>query len=145
MTIVPFPHQYVVSLQDGELAAPPRTAIRVGAPPQFGGSEGVWSPEELLVGAAMTCLQTTFEAYARRDKLEILRWRTIGTGLLDRGPLGPVFTEILLEVEVETAPGTEAQAAGLVRRAEQHCIISRALACPVRVVMIDARPQRAAG
>src|SRR5690606_26909578 len=62
MSIAPFPHRYIVELEAGKLASLPRQEILVGAPPQFGGTDTVWSPEELLVGAVITCLQTTFDA-----------------------------------------------------------------------------------
>ena len=58
--------------------------------------------------------------------------------MLDRGRPGPVFTEILLEVALETAGETGPQADALLRRAERDCIISRALACHVRLVVNGA-------
>ncbi len=67
--MTPFPHQYIVTLADGELRAPPRAPIAAGPPPQFDGSDRVWSPEELLVAATLECLWTTFENLARRQGL----------------------------------------------------------------------------
>jgi hypothetical protein len=85
-TIAPFPHTYTVALEDRQLRAPPRAPIAAGPPPQFGGSADVWSPEELLVAAALECLWTTFEAYASREQLAVARWSGRGTAVLDRGP-----------------------------------------------------------
>lgn len=123
----PFPHNYTVELEDRRLAAPPRTPIAVGAPPQFGGSAEVWSPEELLVGAALECLWTTFEAYARHDGLEVAAWRGTGSGILDKGPNGPVFTSITLAVEITVAPADIERARRILDTAEKHCIITNAL------------------
>lgn len=133
MSIAPFPHRYIVELEAGKLASLPRQEILVGAPPQFGGTDTVWSPEELLVGAVITCLQTTFDAFARRDKLQVASWRATGTGILEKGPQGPRFTGIDLHVQLATEPGTEALAETVLRVAERNCIVSHALSCPVRL------------
>jgi len=123
----PFPHRYAVSLEDRRLVASPRAPIAIGPPPQFGGTDQVWSPEELLVGATLECLWTTFEAYARHDGLEVAAWRGDGVGVLDKGPTGPVFTSITLAVEMEVAAPDVERARRLLETAEKHCIISNAL------------------
>jgi organic hydroperoxide reductase OsmC/OhrA len=129
----PFPHTYSVRLQDRRLAAPPRAAIAVGAPPQFGGSNEVWSPEDLLVGAALECLWTTFEAYARHDQLEGVSWQGTGIGILDKGPTGPVFTSITLAIQLVVAAADIDRAQRILATAEKHCIVSNALRVAVTV------------
>lgn len=129
----PFPHRYTVALEDRRLVAPPRAPLAVGAPPQFGGSDEVWSPEDLLVGAVLECLWTTFEAYARHEGLEVAGWRGTGTGVLDKGPTGPVFTSITLAVEMTVSGVDLERARRILDTAEKHCIISNALRVPVTV------------
>ena len=133
MSIAPFPHRYIVELEAGIMTSLPRAQIHVGAPPQFGGTDTVWSPEELLVGAVITCLQTTFDAFARRDKLAFSSWRATGTGVLEKGPAGPRFTGIDVHVQLATAPDQEPLARTVLALAERNCIVSHALTCPVRV------------
>jgi len=135
MAVAPFPHTYSVTLANGELAAAPRAPIAAGTPPQFGGSDAVWSPEELLVGAALLCLQTTFESMARREKLPIHGWQGAASGILDRTPEGPAFSVIKLDVELVTAPGDESRAEQLLRTAEKRCIIGRALKAPIELAV----------
>lgn len=137
----PFPHHYTVTLADRNLSAPPRPAIAVGAPPQFGGTDQVWGPEDLLVGAALECLWTTFEAYARHDQLEVEGWHGTGVGVLDKGPTGPVFTSITLAVGMTVAAADVERAGRVLDTAEKHCIISNALRVAVTVqAEIVARP-----
>lgn len=133
MSIAPFPHRYVVTLENDRLQALPRAAIPVGAPPQFGGAESVWSPEELLVGAVVTCLKTTFDSFARRESLAVARWKASGTGILAKGSSGPWFTEIMIHVSLETAPGREQEARRVLALAERNCILSKSVTCPVHV------------
>lgn len=129
----PFPHRYVVSLEEHRLIAAPRAPIAAGPPPQFGGTDTVWGPEELLVGAVLECFWTTFEAYARRDGLAIALFAGTGEGVLDRGPDGPMFTAITLYVEIEVSSHDVDHARRLVEAAQAHCIISKALRAPVTV------------
>ncbi|MCX5743298.1 MAG: OsmC family protein [Proteobacteria bacterium] len=130
----PFPHHYEVALEGRQLLAPPRAPIAVGAPPQFGGGDTVWSPEDLLVGATLECLWTTFEAYARHDDLAFADWRGAGVGVLDKGPTGPVFTSITLSVGMEVAAVDVERAQRVLATAEQHCIISNALRVAVTLI-----------
>jgi organic hydroperoxide reductase OsmC/OhrA len=39
-------------------------AIHFTTPPQFGGMEGRWSPEDLLLSAVASCFTSTFHALA---------------------------------------------------------------------------------
>lgn len=138
----PFPHRYVVSLSKKQLLAPPRDPIAVGPPPQFDGSDRDWSPEELLVGAALECLWTTFAAYARRDGLTVHDWSGTGVAVLDRGPRVPTFTSITLAVELRVNGGDEERGRALLEKAEKGCIVSNALNVPVALeaTVIGAAP-----
>lgn len=127
----PFPHRYEVTLADGLLVAPPRDPIALGPPPQFGGSDRRWSPEELLVGSVLECLWTTFDAYARHDALEVRGWSGTGVAILDKGSPVPVFTSITLSVELSVSVTDEDRARRLLATAEQRCIISNALKVPI--------------
>ena len=145
MPTAPFPHRYETAIQGEWLVAAPRTPIHIGAPPQFGGTDDAWSPEQLLVSAALSCLKATFDAYASRQNLVVREWRGTGTGVLVKGSEGPVFESIELDVELVTEAGDEARAQTLLGTAERHCIISRALSAPVHVTStITATHRRAA-
>ena len=129
----PLPHRYTVVLQDGHLVAPTRASIPLGPPPQFGGTDRVWSPEELLVGAVLECLWTTFDAYARRAKLHYEQWSGSGIAVLERGPTMPVFTSISLTVDMMVAASEVGRAEQLLISAKDHCIIGNALNVPIAV------------
>lgn len=129
----PFPHRYIVELRGDQLVAPWRPPIPLGPPPQFGGSVRVWSPEDLLVGAVLECLWTTFVAYAKRAELHVERWWGTGVATLDRGPRGPMFTSIELTVDL-MVPGPEIERAREVLvMAKAHCIVGNALNVPIEL------------
>lgn len=135
----PFPHRYSVSLVQEDavsarIAAPPRPAITGGAPPEFGGSAGVWSPEHLLLSAASLCLMTTFRSLARRAELDVRGYKCATEGVLEKTPEGLVFTSITHRLEIHVAPGQIERARGVVVSAKKHCIVSNSLKTPVEVV-----------
>ncbi|HZJ63793.1 MAG TPA: OsmC family protein [Kofleriaceae bacterium] len=134
MAIMPFPHRYSVTLSDALLTAEPRPAIAVGAPPQFGGTDEVWSPEDLLVGAVLLCVKTTFDAFARKAGLAIHSWIGKATGVLDKGSAGATFTSVRIELDIETDSGAESRVRDLLGPVERACIISRAIRAPVDIV-----------
>lgn len=138
--IAPFPHRYTVHLADRQVLAPPRAPIAAGPPPQFGGSDDVWSPEELLVAATLECLWTTFEAYARHDALTVDSWSGTGIAVLEKGSPVPTFTSITLRVEMVVAQSDVERARRLLQTAEQRCIISHALNVPVTLEPIVRSP-----
>lgn len=132
--IAPFPHRYTVGLTEGQLVAPPRAPIAAGPPPQFGGSDALWSPEELLVAATLECLWTTFAAYARHDQLDVRSFSGQGSAVLEKGTATaptPAFSSITLAVEVVVPVGEEERARRLLQTSEKRCIISNALSVPV--------------
>jgi organic hydroperoxide reductase OsmC/OhrA len=132
----PFPHHYRVTVDRGRIDAPPRAAIEGGAPPQFGGVDTVWSPEELLASAVALCLWTTFDAFAKREQLVVSGWRCQSEAVLDRSPTGPTFTAIKLQVTMSVAAEKKDQAEALLHKAKKHCIVGNALRCPVELEIV---------
>lgn len=144
----PFPHHYHVELDrengaEGELRAPPRRPLLVGPPPEFDGSDRCWSPEHLLLGAAASCLMSTFFALARRAGLEVEDYRCFGESTLEKQKEGLILTRIDLHVSLAVAPDRAAQALDLVRTAERHCLVAKSLKTPVHVeasILKEASP-----
>lgn len=135
----PFPHHYDTTLAwpgigPAALGAEGRAGITGGAPPEFGGDGAVWSPEHLLLSSLNLCLQTTFEALARREGLRVQSYTSRALGTLDRVPGGLGFTDLSLEVSILAAPGQEHRVDDVLRNAKQHCLVANALVVPVRLV-----------
>jgi organic hydroperoxide reductase OsmC/OhrA len=135
----PFPHHYDATLVwsgsgPAALGAGGRPGIAGGAPPEFDGDAGLWSPEHLLLSSLNLCLQTTFAAFAKKEGLHVQSYHSRALGALARVPGGLGFTDLALEVEIATAPGQEQRVHDVLTRAKQHCLIANALTPPVRLV-----------
>lgn len=133
-----FPHRYTSSITRvgqgvAAVEAPPRAALTGGPPPEFHGDAHAWSPEHLLCSALGLCLFTTFDVFAAREKLEVIGWRDVVTGVLDRTPEGLAFTSFTIDVELTVQPADRERAREILERSSRHCIVSRALVAPITV------------
>jgi organic hydroperoxide reductase OsmC/OhrA len=119
-----------------------KQAIEIAAPPVFRGTDpSTWSPEDLFVAAAASCLAVTFTGLAARAGLVYTTLRVDGDGVAGMRADGRFgFTRLLLRLEVETGPTDETQARELAEKAEATCLVSSSLDLPVETVIEVKRP-----
>jgi organic hydroperoxide reductase OsmC/OhrA len=140
----PFPHHYDAMLTwnghgPAAIGSQGRPTIAGGAPPEFDGEPGRWSPEHLLLASLNLCLQATFESLARRKGLEVAAYRSHAVATLAPIPDGLGFTYLALEVEIEARPEDHNDVRDTLMHAKHHCIVARALNAPVHM-SISLRP-----
>jgi organic hydroperoxide reductase OsmC/OhrA len=111
--------------------------VRIATPPEFRGTDPeLWSPEDVFVAAASSCLAVTIAALAEHERLPLreLSIRAHGiVGRRDDGRFG--FVRIEQAVELETDPGHEQAAGALVEKAEEGCLVAASLALPVQLTV----------
>jgi len=128
------PHEYTVAAAAAAtgsvaLSGPGLPPLETGAPPQFGGPGGQWSPETLLVGAAADCLILTFRAVAGASSLAWIELQCGATGTLERVEGVTRFTQLALHAFLKVPEGTDTQKARrLVEKAEKACLVTNSLA-----------------
>jgi organic hydroperoxide reductase OsmC/OhrA len=109
--------------------------LEVATPPEFqGGVEGVWSPEDLFVGAVATCYTVTLISATRRRGVPVRSLEVRSFGDVSRRPderFG--FVGVDLAVELTTDPGYEAEARAAALDAESTCLVAASLDTPVHV------------
>lgn len=133
----PFPHQYSSTISRtfasrARVEAPPRQALHGGPSSQLEGDVASWSPEHLVLSSLGLCLLTTFEAFAARDGIEVLRWVANARGTVDRTPEGLMFTSIVLGIDMELAGNVE-HAERTLEDAKRYCLVLNSLRVPVIV------------
>ena len=119
----------------GTLNAAPRAQISIGAPTEFGGSDDVWSPEQLCVAAVNACVMMTFITIARNSRVAFRHYASSATGTLEKGDGGGyVITRIRVKPHVTIGPDVaRAKVDRLIKMAEKHCYISNSLKAEVTV------------
>lgn len=119
----------------GDLCAPDLPCLRVDAPPEFKGNDGVWTPEHLFVASVNSCFMTTFLSIAENSKLDIVSFRAGATGKLEKSDgSGFVMTEITLHPRlVISNPRDFERANRILEKAEKHCLISNSIKSQTRL------------
>jgi organic hydroperoxide reductase OsmC/OhrA len=107
-------------------------AIHFTAPPQFGGLEGRWTPEDLLLGAVASCYTTTFQALSEYSGFEYADLEVEVEATIHKLDSGYSFSEIVICPKL-TIPIEESRerALRLLRKAEELCLVARALSIPM--------------
>jgi peroxiredoxin-like protein len=95
---------------------------------EFGGLEGRWTPEELLLAAIAGCYTTTVRALAGGAQFDFTDLQVEASGTVRKVDSGYSFTQIVVRpnLKIETAEDRD-QALELLKRAEKLCLVSRAL------------------
>ncbi len=98
------------------------------SPPQFGGPEGHWSPETMLVASVANCLILTFRAIARASRFE---WSSLDcsvNGILDRVDRKTRFTEFHVKATLHLPAGSnETKARKILDKANSNCLVTNSL------------------
>jgi organic hydroperoxide reductase OsmC/OhrA len=104
-------------------------AIHFSSSPEFGGLEGRWTPEDLLLSSLASCFTVTFRVLAQRADFEYtdlevyveatLR-KTASGYALDKFIIRPTLT-VLFDHDRE-------QGTALLKRTQTVCLVSKALA-----------------
>ena len=118
-------------------------AIHFTAPKEFGGLEGVWTPEELLLAALAGCFTTTLRTMAGKVQFDITDLEVQASGTVRKSAFGYVFSEIVIRPNLKIACSDEQEhALDLLERTERLCLVSRAIDVPLRfepkIEVIDA-------
>jgi organic hydroperoxide reductase OsmC/OhrA len=142
--LAPFPHRYSASLcrtfaSRARIEAPPRPVLHGGPSPELDGDVDAWSPEHMLLSSLGLCMLTTFEAFAARDRIELLAWRAQVHGTVEQTPEGPNFTSIVLELDIDIT-GNVDQFEDTLEDAKRYCLVQNALRVPVVVETVVRTP-----
>jgi organic hydroperoxide reductase OsmC/OhrA len=107
-------------------------AIHFTAPKEFGGLEGRWTPEELLLAAVAGCFTTTLWSIAG-DQFDFADLQVEACGTVRKAQSGYGFTEIVICPTLKIAHSEERERAlDLLKKAERLCLVSRALGADLR-------------
>jgi organic hydroperoxide reductase OsmC/OhrA len=128
-----FPHQYKISaaaqaVGDVVVSGPGLPDISSGPPPQFGGSGGVWSPEDLITAAVADCFILSFRAVARGSRFEWSSLECHADGILDRVEGVTRFTRFDLKAVLTVPQGTDVdKAMKLLEKSEKVCLVTNSM------------------
>lgn len=104
-------------------------SIHFTAPLPFGGLEGRWTPEDLLLCGVASCFTTTFRALAEKSRWEYADLQVEAMGKVEKADSGYTFSHMSLRPHLRVLSELDnARGLDLLRKAESLCLVSRALA-----------------
>jgi organic hydroperoxide reductase OsmC/OhrA len=109
-------------------------AIHFTAPPQFGGIEGRWTPEDLLLCALASCFTTTFYTLAGNSEFEFTDLQVEAEGVVGKTTSGYSFSRITIRPKLTIAQEDRRERGQrLLEKSKELCLVSRALAATQKV------------
>jgi organic hydroperoxide reductase OsmC/OhrA len=103
-------------------------AIHFSAPPQFGGLEGRWTPEDLLLAALASCFTTTFQSVSLSSKFEYIDLQVEAEGIVSKMEGGYGFREIIIRPNLTMIDEvSREQGLSLLQKTAVLCLVSRAV------------------
>lgn len=108
--------------------------IDIACPPEWGGHEGFWTPEHLMVAAVEVCIMTTFLSIAERRDISIVSYSSRSAGSAQIVNKMFRFSEISVFPKIVLCAGENiAQAKAVIDKAHKTCMVSNSLSTPVFV------------
>jgi peroxiredoxin-like protein len=109
-------------------------ALHFTAPAEFGGLEGRWTPEELLLSAVASCYTTTFHVLADHSQFSYADLEVESVGNIEKVESGYMFREIVTAPRLTISRADdEPRARALLQKAERMCLVARALSVAHRI------------
>lgn len=121
--------------KDLTLAGGKLPEIAAGAPPEFKGREGNWSPEHLFVASLNSCYALTLLAIAEFSKIALVSLSLLAKGKLERVQGGGYqITEIVVKPRVVLASANDlARMPRVMEKAKENCFVSNSIKSSIKI------------
>jgi peroxiredoxin-like protein len=121
--------------RDLQLGSGKLPVIEAGAPPEFKGREGNWSPEHLFVASLNSCYSLTLLAIAEFSKVPIISFSSTAEGKLEK-IAGSTYqvTEIVVKPRVVVASANDlARMPRILEKAKENCFVSNSIKTTIKI------------
>jgi peroxiredoxin-like protein len=121
--------------KEGQIGGPNLPPVAVGAPPEFKGREGIWSPEQLFVASLNTCYMLTFLAIAENSKVAQVSFSSTAKGKLEKPPGSNYqITEIVVKPRVVIASANDlGRVPRILEKAKENCFVSNSIKSTIKI------------
>jgi peroxiredoxin-like protein len=109
--------------------------VAAGAPSEFGGRAGQWSPEHLLVASLNACYMLTLLTIAENSKISIVRFSSSAQGKLEKvANAGYQITEIIVKPKLLLGSANDlTRMPRIIDKAKENCFISNSIRASIKV------------
>jgi organic hydroperoxide reductase OsmC/OhrA len=121
--------------KEGQITGRRLPVVPVGAPPEFRGREGNWSPEHLFVASLNTCYMLTFLAVAENSKVPLVNFASTAKGKLEKVPGSSYqITEMVIKPRVVIASANDLERVPrILEKAKENCFVSNSIKSTIKI------------
>ena len=121
--------------KDLQVASGNLPAIAGGAPPEFKGRGGLWSPEHLFVASFNSCYMLTLLAIAEFSKIAIASFSSSAKGKLEKVAGGSYqITEIVVKPRIVLASANDlTRMPRILEKAKENCFVSNSIKSMIKI------------
>jgi peroxiredoxin-like protein len=121
--------------KEGQIKGLTLPAVSIGAPPEFKGREGIWSPEHLFVASLNTCYMLTFLAIAENSNVPLVSFSSTAKGKLEKVPGSNYqITEIVVKPRVVIASANDlSRMPRILEKAKENCFVSNSIKSAIKI------------
>lgn len=109
--------------------------IDAGAPPEFKGREGNWSPEHLFIASLNSCYTLTLLAIAEFSKVSVVSLSSTARGKLEKIHGGSYqITEIVVKPRIVISSATDlTRMPRILEKAKETCFVSNSIKSSIKI------------
>lgn len=102
--------------------------VHVTKPPEFGGTEDGWNPEQLFLSAVTSCYMTTYLSFVQKIRFENVGFECTATGQVELVEGKFKFTYIHIYPKAQVTSEEDVEKARLaMEKAKKYCLISNSI------------------
>ncbi len=119
----------------GSVSGAELPSISVGAPPEFSGQKGRWSPEHLLVASLNSCYMLTLLAIAENSKIPLVSFVSSAKGKLEKVAGGGYrVTEMTIKPKIVVASAKDSERVSrIIEKAKHNCFVSNSIKSAIKL------------
>ena len=109
-----------------------KPSLNIMPPPEFGGEEGHWSPEDLLVSAVESCLLLTTLHMVNTMGINLVSYSSSARGEMGKTAEGLRIQGINVSIQAMVGSYEDVdKMQKAVATAEKYCPVNAAISCPI--------------
>lgn len=118
----------------GTLTIEGKPDVAIATPPEFGGPQGIHSPEDLFVASLNACIMATFLTFAERTRTVFTAFECTAEGYLEKVEGKLRFTKIVVTPKVDVPSDREKKhALHALKLVDKHCLVTNSMNCVVKM------------
>ena len=106
--------------------------IAVACPPEFGGHDGFWTPEDFFVASIEVCTMTTFLWFIKKERIELKSYSSQAEGIAELVENTFQFSTIAVNMKIGISKKDDKiKIEKIIKKIPSICLVSKSTKCEV--------------